>query len=131
MPAVKKIRSVKEAARLRRKVTIRKKVTGTAERPRLTVFRSAKHIYAQAIDDDVRSDPGAELQRFGVDAKPGTAGERLPAEKLVTRPDSGEHLEDLVADSGILAAFTHERRTLPGRQFERFHEQSLRLLPGR
>ena len=51
MPAVKKIRSVKEAARLRRKVTIRKKVAGTAERPRLTVFRSAKHIYAQAIDD--------------------------------------------------------------------------------
>ena len=51
MPAVKKIRSAKEAARVRRKVTIRKKVTGTAERPRLTVFRSAKHIYAQAIDD--------------------------------------------------------------------------------
>jgi large subunit ribosomal protein L18 len=51
MPAVKKVRSVKEAARLRRKVTIRKKVAGTAERPRLTVFRSAKHIYAQAIDD--------------------------------------------------------------------------------
>jgi large subunit ribosomal protein L18 len=51
MPAVKKIRSVKESARLRRKVAIRKKVAGTAERPRLTVFRSAKHIYAQAIDD--------------------------------------------------------------------------------
>ena len=35
----------------RRKLRIRKKVTGTAERPRLTVFRSLKHIYAQVVDD--------------------------------------------------------------------------------
>ncbi len=51
MPGVKKIKSPKLASRVRRKVTIRKKVEGSAERPRLTVFRSAKHIYAQAIDD--------------------------------------------------------------------------------
>jgi len=37
--------------RLRRKMRIRKNVEGTPERPRLTVFRSAKHIYAQVIDD--------------------------------------------------------------------------------
>jgi len=36
---------------LRRKVSIRKKISGTADRPRLSVFRSARHIYAQAIDD--------------------------------------------------------------------------------
>ncbi len=42
----------KKSARLRRKKHIRKIVRGTAERPRLTVFRSAKHIYAQVIDDD-------------------------------------------------------------------------------
>ena len=41
----------KQAARLKRKKRIRKKVTGTAERPRLSVFRSAKHIYSQIIDD--------------------------------------------------------------------------------
>ncbi len=37
--------------RERRKTRIRKKVSGTSERPRLTVFRSNKHIYAQIIDD--------------------------------------------------------------------------------
>ncbi|HEY3053560.1 MAG TPA: 50S ribosomal protein L18 [Thermoanaerobaculia bacterium] len=38
-------------ARARIKERIRRKVTGTAERPRLAVFRSLKHIYAQVIDD--------------------------------------------------------------------------------
>lgn len=40
-----------DAARVRRKKRIRKKVFGTAERPRLTVYRTASHIYAQVIDD--------------------------------------------------------------------------------
>jgi large subunit ribosomal protein L18 len=39
-------------SRARRKLRVRKKVFGTAERPRLNVFRSARHIYAQVIDDD-------------------------------------------------------------------------------
>ena len=38
-------------ARLRRKMRIRKSITGTADRPRMTVFRSARHIYVQLIDD--------------------------------------------------------------------------------
>lgn len=38
-------------ARLRRHQRVRKKVSGTAERPRLAVFRSATQIYAQVIDD--------------------------------------------------------------------------------
>ena len=41
----------KVEGRMRRKKRIRKKVLGTDERPRLTVFRSARHIYAQVIDD--------------------------------------------------------------------------------
>lgn len=40
-----------EDQRLKRKKRIRKKVNGNQERPRLSVFRSAKHIYAQVIDD--------------------------------------------------------------------------------
>ncbi len=59
-------------ARVRRRKRVRKKVRGTPERPRLCVFRSARHMYAQIIDDasartlvqastvsaDIRSDIG-------------------------------------------------------------------------
>jgi large subunit ribosomal protein L18 len=43
--------SDKDRKRVKRKISIRKRINGTAERPRLSVFRSAKHVYAQAIDD--------------------------------------------------------------------------------
>jgi len=42
----------KNAGRLRRHKRVRGKISGTAARPRLNVFRSANHIYAQLIDDD-------------------------------------------------------------------------------
>ena len=41
----------REVARLKRKKRIRRKVDGTETRPRLTVFRSDKHIYAQIVND--------------------------------------------------------------------------------
>lgn len=41
----------KNAARVQRHLRVRNKISGTPERPRLNVFRSAKHIYAQVIDD--------------------------------------------------------------------------------
>jgi large subunit ribosomal protein L18 len=41
----------KNLARLKRKVRVRKKIKGITERPRLNVFKSANHIYAQLIDD--------------------------------------------------------------------------------
>jgi large subunit ribosomal protein L18 len=41
----------KNQRRLRRRHHVRRNITGTAERPRLTVFRSSKHIYAQLVDD--------------------------------------------------------------------------------
>ncbi|WP_239310560.1 MULTISPECIES: 50S ribosomal protein L18 [unclassified Frankia] len=41
----------RRSAKLRRHVRIRKKITGTSARPRLVVTRSARHIYAQVIDD--------------------------------------------------------------------------------
>ena len=66
----------KSEHRVRRHRRVRKKVSGTAERPRLAVFRSNKHIYVQAIDDlagrtiasastmeaDLRSSTGATVE---------------------------------------------------------------------
>jgi len=46
-----KIGNPKQRKRARRKVSIRLRISGTAERPRLSVFRSARHVYVQAIDD--------------------------------------------------------------------------------
>ncbi|MFD2615199.1 50S ribosomal protein L18 [Paenibacillus gansuensis] len=41
----------KNKARLKRHLRVRKKIQGTTERPRLNIYRSSKHMYAQIIDD--------------------------------------------------------------------------------
>lgn len=41
----------KNKARLKRHLRVRRKISGTTERPRLNIFRSSKHMYAQLIDD--------------------------------------------------------------------------------
>jgi large subunit ribosomal protein L18 len=51
MRAIRKIKTQADR-RARRHLRVRKRVIGTAERPRLVVFRSSKHIYAQIVDDD-------------------------------------------------------------------------------
>ncbi len=43
--------NLKQAARLKRQQRIRRKISGSEARPRLSVFRSTRHIYAQIIDD--------------------------------------------------------------------------------
>jgi large subunit ribosomal protein L18 len=43
--------NIRQQARLKRKKRIRKKIYGTPQRPRLSVFRSSRHIYAQIVDD--------------------------------------------------------------------------------
>ena len=61
---------LKRQGRLRRHRRVRKNVSGTAERPRLAIYRSNRHIYAQLIDDaDARtlaaaSDLDEEAKRF-------------------------------------------------------------------
>jgi large subunit ribosomal protein L18 len=52
---VAKKTSSKTINRLKKKIRIRKTVNGTSERPRLCVFRSSKHIYAQIINDDANN----------------------------------------------------------------------------
>lgn len=52
MRAIRKIKTQADR-RARRHLRVRKRVRGTAARPRLVVFRSSKHIYAQVVDDDL------------------------------------------------------------------------------
>lgn len=62
-----------KAQRQRRKMRVRGRVVGTAKRPRLSVFRSAKHVYAQIINDE----KGVTLVSCSdVDVKNGTKTER-------------------------------------------------------
>ena len=44
--------STRQELRYRRHLRVRQKITGSSERPRLVVFRSLKHVYAQLVDDD-------------------------------------------------------------------------------
>jgi len=87
---------LKALRRRRRKLRVRKKVFGTPERPRLTVFRSLKHIYAQIIDDtrghtlvstSTLSKPLREQIRYG--------GNKEAAAKV------GEVLAKLALEQGI------------------------------
>jgi large subunit ribosomal protein L18 len=55
--------------RERRKLRIRNKISGTQERPRLSVFRSLKHIYAQVVDD-VAGTTLAHASTLAKDVKP-------------------------------------------------------------
>ena len=74
--------------RIRRKKGIRKNIYGTPEKPRITVFRSNRHIYVQAIDDrkgttiDYSSDVESKVKR-NIDGA-AVVGEKL-AEKLVKK----------------------------------------------
>jgi large subunit ribosomal protein L18 len=52
--AIMRTPKTREEKRYRRHLRVRKKVTGTTERPRLVIFRSLKHIYAQLVDDVTR-----------------------------------------------------------------------------
>ncbi len=64
--------AIKRIARLKRKRRIRKDMAGTSERPRLSVFRSSNHIYAQIIDDGKgttitsASSCGKEFKEIGI-----------------------------------------------------------------
>ena len=63
--------SERKVNRLKKKIRIRKTVNGTAERPRLCVFRSGKHMYAQIIDD-VEGTTLVAVSSIGKDDKSGT-----------------------------------------------------------
>ena len=64
--------SSRDALRRKRHSRIRLRITGSVERPRLSIFRSAKYIYAQVIDDrSGRTLAAASSREAGVGAGPG------------------------------------------------------------
>ncbi|OUR93752.1 50S ribosomal protein L18 [Halobacteriovorax marinus] len=67
-----KIGNPADARRYRRKLSIRSKINGSADRPRICVFRSNKHLTVQVIDDNAQQTLFA-VQTFGKDAIKGAS----------------------------------------------------------
>ena len=89
-------------SRKRRKMRIRKTVNGDAERPRMTVFRSARHIYAQVIDD-VSGKTVASASTLSKDLRDGLGeGNKTAAAKkvgtLVAEQCKGKGITKVVLD---------------------------------
>ena len=101
-----------KAAALRRRRHVRKKVSGTPERPRLSVFRSNRHIYAQLIDDT------AGVTLVAASTKVKAVRDQLPndAKKRQEAEVVGEALAKRALDVGIkCVCFDRNRYKYHGR----------------
>ena len=89
-------------ARLRRHARVRKNISGTAERPRLNVFRSSKHIYAQIIDDvnGVTLASASTLDKDFADTYGGNKSAARELGKLVAARAKEKGIEEVVFDRG-------------------------------
>jgi large subunit ribosomal protein L18 len=85
-------RDSKNVIRLRIHTRIRRKVKGTPERPRLAVFRSVKHIYAQVIDDVA----GHTVVAASSSEKEGKGGGNMSGAKAI-----GKLVAERAKDKGI------------------------------
>ena len=84
--------NIRQQARLKRKKRIRKKIYGTSQRPRLSVFRSARHIYVQVVDDTA----GHTLASASTMDK-----ETKSAPKFENKVDAAKFVGKLVAERAI------------------------------
>jgi large subunit ribosomal protein L18 len=91
----------RQQARERRHRRVRKKVRGTSERPRLAVFRSNKHVYAQVIDD-VRgvTIAAASTKEKGFSGATATVGAAKEIGKLVAERAKAAGVDTVVLDRG-------------------------------
>ena len=86
-------------ARRRRTIRIRKRILGTAVRPRLSVFRSARHIYAQLIDDDSgRTLAAASSLKLGAKAASGNRDAAAKVGTLIATSAKAAGCENVVFD---------------------------------
>ena len=86
-------------ARVRRHARVRKKVAGTAERPRLAVYRSNRHIYAQLIDDRAAATL-ASASDVEIEATNGKIDRAKAVGKLIADRAKGAGIERVVFDRG-------------------------------
>jgi large subunit ribosomal protein L18 len=89
----------KRKARVRRHVRVRRKVTGSAQRPRLAVYRSNRHIYAQLIDDDAARTLTSASDRE-VKGGEGKTGSAKAVGELLARRAKEAGIETVVFDRG-------------------------------
>ena len=91
----------RQVARERRHRRVRKKVRGTAARPRLAVFRSNKHIYAQVIDDVSGTTlASASTMEKAFDGATGSVDAAKKIGKLIGERAKGAGVETVVFDRG-------------------------------
>lgn len=91
----------KKTIRLRIHKRIRRKISGTPERPRLAVFRSLKHIYAQIIDDVAgRTLATASSGEKGVSFDGGNIGGAKEVGRLVAERAKEKGIKNVVFDRG-------------------------------
>jgi large subunit ribosomal protein L18 len=89
----------KRMHREKRRKRVRRKVAGTADRPRLSVYRSNVHIYAQLIDDDAQATLAAADSREVGEAENRKDAARKVGELIASRA-SGAGIETAVFDRG-------------------------------
>jgi large subunit ribosomal protein L18 len=90
----------KREARVRRHARVRKKVTGTASRPRLAVYRSNRHIYAQLIDDGAAATLAAASDAELTKGGPGKTDRAKEVGKLIADRAKAAGVEAVVFDRG-------------------------------
>jgi large subunit ribosomal protein L18 len=89
----------KRVQREKRRQRLRRRIYGTAERPRLSVYRSNVHIYAQLVDDDEGNTLAAADSREVGDAENRTEAARKVGELVAQRAKDAD-LEEVVFDRG-------------------------------
>ncbi|MGD8726100.1 MAG: 50S ribosomal protein L18 [Gemmatimonadales bacterium] len=92
----------REQRRVRRHLRLRKKVVGTAERPRLVVHRSLKHTYAQLVDDERGATlaSASDLQKDYETAGKGKIGQAIGVGKLIAQRATEQGIKHVVFDRG-------------------------------
>ncbi|MFH1024357.1 MAG: 50S ribosomal protein L18 [Planctomycetota bacterium] len=109
---------LKAKLRLRKQLHVRRRIRGTLERPRLAVFRSQKHFYAQLVNDDEGRTLATASTLELKDKLPAGKGSTCAAARLV-----GEALGEKASGKGILKAVFDRR-------FYRYHGRVKALADG-